>query len=79
MSRKKTPTKVLVGLTILWIAVVAVTIKLLSVGKTRNILYFTSRRLGDVNAVRRNKIPQRIAAHVAGKITGRVLGKILPR
>lgn len=42
----------------------------------RNLLYTLARLLGDINAVQKNKVPQRIARRLAGKVTGRVLGKL---
>ena len=44
----------------------------------RSFLYALARFLGDVNAVRRGKVGQRIMRRVAGKATGRLLGR-LPR
>jgi hypothetical protein len=42
----------------------------------RSTLYKTARFLGDVNAIRKGNIPQRIGRRIAGKITGRLLGKL---
>jgi len=44
--------------------------------KIRDILYTLARLLGDVNAVRKNKVGTRIARRIAGKITGRFLGRL---
>lgn len=41
----------------------------------RSLLYFVARILGDVNAVQKGKIGQRIGRRVAGKATGRLFGK----
>ncbi len=43
----------------------------------RSLLYWLARILGDVNAVRRGRIGQRIVRRVAGKATGRALRKTL--
>jgi len=42
----------------------------------RNLLYTLARLLGDINAVQKNKVPQRIARRLAGKVTGRLLSKL---
>ncbi len=49
----------------------------MTIGKIRSLLYGTARILGDVSAVQRGKVKERIARRLAGKITGRLLGKIL--
>jgi hypothetical protein len=51
----------------------------LRVGKIRNVLYGTSRWLGDANAVKRGTVGKRIVRRAAGYATGRILGKVLPR
>lgn len=43
----------------------------------RSLLYWLARLLGDVNAVRRGRIGQRIVRRVAGKAAGRALRKTL--
>lgn len=48
----------------------------MSINKVRSLLYKTARILGDINAIRRGKILQRIKRRIAGKITGRMLRKI---
>ena len=48
----------------------------MSIGKLRSWLYWLARVLGDVNAVKRGRIGQRIARRAAGKLTGRLLGRI---
>lgn len=45
--------------------------------KIRSILYLLARLLGDVNAVRRGRIGQRIVRRVAGRAAGRALRKTL--
>jgi hypothetical protein len=42
----------------------------------RTILYMLARLLGDVSAVRRGTIGQRIGRRIAGRITGRFLGRL---
>ena len=42
----------------------------------RSLLYTAAKLLGDVQAVKTGKVPERIVRRVAGKITGRLLGKI---
>jgi hypothetical protein len=48
----------------------------MSIAKFRSWLYWLARLLGDVNAVQRVRIGQRVARRAAGKITGRLLGRI---
>lgn len=42
----------------------------------RSLLYFIAKLMGDVNAVQKGKIGQRIGRRAAGKVTGRLFGKI---
>lgn len=42
----------------------------------RNLLYKLARLMGDVNAVKKNKVGRRVGRRVAGKATGRGLGKL---
>ena len=42
----------------------------------RSFLYFVAKLLGDINGVKRGRVPRRIARRVAGKLTGQLLGKI---
>jgi len=44
--------------------------------KLRGGLYELARILGDVNAIKKDKVGRRIGRRVAGKVTGRGLGKI---
>lgn len=44
--------------------------------RTRSFLYWLARTLGDVQAVRKNKVGRRIARRIAGRITGRALGRL---
>ena len=39
--------------------------------KTRGILYWLARLLGDVNAVRRGRVGRRVARRAAGRAVGR--------
>ena len=48
------------------------------IGKVRGLLYLAARVLGDVNAVRRNRVGQRVARRVAGRAVGRTLMRRLP-
>ena len=43
----------------------------------RSLLYWLARLLGDMNAVRRGRIRQRIVRRVAGKAASRALRKTL--
>ncbi len=42
----------------------------------RSMLYALARLLGDVNAVQKGKVPQRVERRVTGKFMGRILGKL---
>jgi hypothetical protein len=44
----------------------------MSIGKVRSVLYLAAKLLGDLNAVRRGRIFERILARVKGKILGRL-------
>lgn len=48
-----------------------------TIGKTRSVLYKSARVLGDVNAVSRDTIPQRIASRVIGGVFAGLLGSII--
>lgn len=43
----------------------------MSIGKIRTILYKTARLLGDINAIKRGRMQERIYNRIVGKITGR--------
>ena len=47
----------------------------MTINTIRSVLYKVAKILGDVNAVKRGKITQRIGRRIAGKITGRLLGR----
>ena len=49
----------------------------MSINKIRRALYFISRILGDINAVKRGKVGKRIARRAAGKGAGRLLRKFI--
>lgn len=51
-------------------------VSLVSINKTRSLLYKLSRLLGDANAVRRGTIGKRVGRRVAGKATGRFLRRL---
>jgi hypothetical protein len=42
----------------------------------RSALYALAAFLGDLNAIRRNRVPRRIGRRIAGRITGRFLGRL---
>ena len=42
----------------------------------RGLLYRLARLLGDVNAVKKNKVGRRIGRRAAGKATGKGLGRL---
>ncbi len=44
--------------------------------KLRSALYKTAKVLGDANAVKKNKVPRRIARRVAGKVAGGLFNKL---
>lgn len=47
-----------------------------SINEVRSVLYGTARVLGDVQAVRRGRIAQRIGRRLAGRFTGRLLNRL---
>ncbi len=49
----------------------------ITIGKTRSALYKASKFLGDVNAVKRGTIGQRVVSRAAGKATGSMLGSLM--
>ncbi|CDQ42123.1 hypothetical protein BN990_04503 [Virgibacillus salexigens] len=44
----------------------------MSIGKIRTLLYKTAKYLGDINAIRRGRVKQRIKNRIIGKFTGRL-------
>ena len=47
-----------------------------SINKTRSLLYKTARILGDVNAVQRGTVGKRVARRVVGRAAGRQMGRL---
>lgn len=47
-----------------------------TIGKTRSLLYKTGRVLGDVNAVKKGKIDQRVTNRLLGKASTRISSKV---
>ena len=45
-------------------------------GKTRGMLYFMAKILGDLEAAKKGKVGKRVARRVAGKATGKGLGRL---
>lgn len=48
----------------------------MNINKIRSALYKTARFLGDVNAVQKGKVGQRVARRTAGKAVGKAFKKI---
>jgi len=48
----------------------------MSINKTRGLLYWLAKLLGDINAVQKGRVGKRIIRRAAGKGTGRILGKL---
>jgi len=48
----------------------------MSINKTRGLLYWIAKLLGDVNAVQKGTVGKRIARRAAGKATGKALRKL---
>jgi hypothetical protein len=48
----------------------------MTIGKLRSILYTSARSLGDVNAVLKGRIGQRVLRRLAGKVSARLMGKL---
>ncbi len=47
----------------------------MSVNKVRSTLYSLAKLLGDVNAVVKNKVGQRVIRRTVGKMTGRIFSR----
>jgi hypothetical protein len=47
-----------------------------TIGKARSVLYTIARYLGDLSAVLRGRILQRIERRLAGRLAGRLIGKL---
>ncbi|MDF1610544.1 MAG: hypothetical protein AB1695_13430 [Stygiobacter sp.] len=48
----------------------------MSINKIRNMLYTISRFLGDVNAIQKGKIGERITRRATGRLTSNLMNKI---
>jgi hypothetical protein len=48
----------------------------MSLGKVRGLLYRLARLLGDVNAVEKGKVPQRVERRMVGRFMGRILSRL---
>jgi hypothetical protein len=48
----------------------------MSISRVRGFLYRLARFLGDVNAVEKGKVPQRVERRIVGRMTARILGKL---
>ena len=46
------------------------------INKVRSVLYTSAKVLGDVNAVQKGKIPQRIARRTVGKYASKIMNNI---
>lgn len=44
--------------------------------RVRGLLYALARLMGDVNAIQKGRVGQRIARRAAGKVTGRALWRL---
>lgn len=42
----------------------------------RSFLYALAKLMGDLNAIQKGKVGQRIARRAAGKVTGRAMGRL---
>ena len=49
----------------------------MTIGKLRAFCYKLARLLGDVSAVEKGKVPQRVERRIAGKFFGRIMGRLL--
>jgi hypothetical protein len=50
-----------------------------SIGKIRAVLYRAARFLGDVNAVKRHRVAERVERRFVGRFFGRLMGWIFRR
>ena len=51
----------------------------LTIGKIRSALYKTAKLLGDINAVKRGSVGQRVSNRLVGKASGRISGKFVKK
>lgn len=49
--------------------------QIISINKVRAVLYILTKLLGDVNAVAKGKVSQRVVRRAVGKVTSRVFSK----
>jgi hypothetical protein len=47
-----------------------------SLGQIRTVLYTVAKFLGDLNAVEKGRLAQRLGRRIVGKLTGRLLGRL---
>ena len=48
----------------------------MSINKVRSVLYAMARLLGDLNAVQKGRVGQRVERRFVGRLLGRLLGKL---
>lgn len=48
----------------------------MSINSLSSLLYRLARVLGDVNAVEKGKVPQRVERRIVGRAFGRILGRL---
>jgi len=48
----------------------------MTIGRLRSWLYTTARLLGDLNAILRGRVMQRLERRAVGKLSGRLIGKL---
>lgn len=48
----------------------------MKINDIRRILYTTAKILGDINAIQKGRIGQRIKRRIAGKVAGRILKRL---
>jgi hypothetical protein len=49
---------------------------IMSINRTRGVLYTLARVLGDVQAVRKGRVGRRIGRRVVGRVAGRGMGRL---
>jgi hypothetical protein len=50
--------------------------RVVSLGRTRGLLYSLARFLGDVSAVEKGRVGKRIGRRLVGRATGRAMGRL---
>jgi hypothetical protein len=48
----------------------------MSLSHVHGLLYRLARLLGDVNAVEKGKVPQRVKRRLVGRVFGRIMGRL---